>query len=437
MAKFNLADLLSDVSILDTTPGREQIEYIDIDLIRSDERNFYSIEGIENLMASIELLGLQQPVRVREADVGYIIVSGHRRAEALRRLAEEGKETYRDVPCIVEAETSSPELQELRLIYANSDTRTLSSAELAQQAARVEDLLYRLKEQGMEFPGRMRDHVAQACNVSRTKLARLKVIRDNLKPEALRKAYQDGRLNETAAYEIARRSESAQELADEQLDYIMRRSAEEISGIMDSLECEAKGLRKITKTFETSLKEISPDEYREKRWQEDIDFFSLFKLFAEAYGQRIPLMGTNRTENIKALKLAFRNSGGGSNELYYSAYGNGLELSSRKRGIKKISRSWTDVYDSFSSVAINSWADGLRSSSESRLNTGRTWRKDRPDYSGEFLVKMDCSGPILKRIAYYDHVLDSFYFSRGGQKIDAECLGWYPIPEEEEGKKNG
>lgn len=432
MDKFDLAKLLSDVSSLNTEPGREQIEYIDIDRLKSDERNFYKIEGIENLMSSIELLGLQQPVRVREAEAGYVIVSGHRRTEALRRLVEEGKDGYRDVPCIVETEASSPELQELRLIYANSDTRVLTSAELAQQAARVEDLLYRLKEQGMEFPGRMRDHVAQACNVSRTKLARLKVIRDNLKPEALRKAYQDGRLNETAAYEIARRSEEAQKLANEQLNYIIRRSAEEISGIMDGLECEAKGLRKVAKAVESSFEKFSSDEYLEKLWQQDVDFFSLFKPFAEAHRRRIPMMGTSRTENIKALKLAFRNSGGGSSELYYSAYGNSLELGSQKRGIKKISRSWTDVYDALSSVAINSWADEVRRSNESRLDAVLAWRKGRPEYSGELLVKLDCSGTILKRIAYYDHVLEEFYFSRGGNMIDAECLGWYPLPYDEE-----
>lgn len=40
--KFDLAAALGDVSNLDTgAEGREQIEYIDIDLIHPDERNFY------------------------------------------------------------------------------------------------------------------------------------------------------------------------------------------------------------------------------------------------------------------------------------------------------------------------------------------------------------------------------------------------------------
>ena len=47
---------------LDTSaPAREYIEYIDIDKIDEDARNFYELSGLEELAANIELLGLQQP----------------------------------------------------------------------------------------------------------------------------------------------------------------------------------------------------------------------------------------------------------------------------------------------------------------------------------------------------------------------------------------
>lgn len=102
-------------------------------------------------------------------------------------------------------------LQELRLIYGNSDTRKLSSADISKQAERVESLLYQLKEAGVEFPGRMRDHVAQACQVSASKLARLKTIRDKLIPLNYRELWEDGRLNEQTAYAIARMEPMMQE----------------------------------------------------------------------------------------------------------------------------------------------------------------------------------------------------------------------------------
>lgn len=80
MASFDLASILKDAGVQMGT-GREQIEYIDIDKIDADANNFYAMSGISALMANIELIGLQQPIRVRpnpDAPGRYIVVSGHR-----------------------------------------------------------------------------------------------------------------------------------------------------------------------------------------------------------------------------------------------------------------------------------------------------------------------------------------------------------------------
>ncbi len=208
MAKFDLASVLSDVSKLDTgsSPNvREQIEYIPLELIDPDPNNFYELSELEELAANIELIGLQQPLRVRsnQDQPGHVmLVSGHRRRAALELLVKDGNTKFAEVPCIKEEPAGSAALQELRLIYANSDTRKISSAELGKQAERVEFLLYRLKEEGVEFPGRMRDHVAEACKVSKTKLARLKVIRDGL-TENYRSLYENNEITESTAYTLA------------------------------------------------------------------------------------------------------------------------------------------------------------------------------------------------------------------------------------------
>ena len=202
-----------DVFKLDT-PRREEIEYIDIDKIDSDARNFYELSGLEALAANIELCGLQQPIRVRTSPnkpSRVVIVSGHRRVAALRMLVEEGKEVFREVACIREGNPGSWAMQELRLIYANNDTRKMSSADLAKQAERIQELLYELKEEGVEFPGRMRDHVAEACKISKSKLARLKVIRENLIP-ALHKDWENKSFSDQAAYALARMPENMQKV---------------------------------------------------------------------------------------------------------------------------------------------------------------------------------------------------------------------------------
>ena len=205
---FDLGELLKGVSNPDT--GREQIEYIPLTLIDKDPNNFYRLSDIGQLADNIATCGLQQPIRVR-AQTGadtqgrYVIVSGHRRREALTILAKDEPERWGEVPCIVERDNVSPALQQLRLIYANANTRTMSSSELSEQVAQVEKLLYELKEEGYDFPGRMRDHVAQAVNASQTKLARLKMIREKL-AKCWQTYYKKNVLNESTAYELARLS---------------------------------------------------------------------------------------------------------------------------------------------------------------------------------------------------------------------------------------
>ena len=203
MASFDLASILKDAGAQMGT-GREQIEYIDIDKIDADANNFYAMSGISALMANIELIGLQQPIRVRpnpDAPGRYIVVSGHRRLTAFKQLRDDkdGGARWATIPAIVEACADSADLQELRLIYANADTRKISDFELRKQAERVEELLYKLKEQGVEFPGRMRDHVAEACKISKSKLGRLKQIKDGLAPDISKAYYETGKLPEATA----------------------------------------------------------------------------------------------------------------------------------------------------------------------------------------------------------------------------------------------
>lgn len=188
---FNLADALAAAGVNLDTGRPMEIERVSIDLIVPDEKNFYELSELEALAASIATVGLQQPLLVRPMpgdESQVIITSGHRRHAALKMLIEQdGREDLRDVPCIIAPADENPHLTQLKLIMANSTARKLSSADQAKQAEQIEELLYQLKEEGMEFPGRMRDHVAEACKVSTGKLARLKTIRSGLIPQFMRR----------------------------------------------------------------------------------------------------------------------------------------------------------------------------------------------------------------------------------------------------------
>ena len=205
MSKFEIGAFAKSVgaavSKLDT---REQLQYIDIDLLDESADNFYALSDLQPLADSIAMDGLQQPLVVTPGEGGrYTVLSGHRRRAAVKMLLGEGAgEELRRLPCLVRT-YESPSLAQLQLILANSTARQLTSAEKMRQAQRTEILLYQLKEEGYQFPGRMRDQVAAACKVSAPKLARLKVIREHLVPEYMA-VFAADKLPEQAAYALAR-----------------------------------------------------------------------------------------------------------------------------------------------------------------------------------------------------------------------------------------
>ena len=213
MAKFDIgsfaASLNETVSKLDTNE-EPQLRYVDIDLLDANEANFYDVSKLDTLADSIAMDGLQQPLVVTAGEGGrYTVLSGHRRRAAIRKLVEEdGREDLRRVPCLVRVYKSQA-LAELQLIMANSTARVLTSAEVMHQAQRMEELLYQLKEEGYSFPGRMRAQVAEVCQVSESKLARLKVIQDKLIVAWLAR-FEDGKISEDVAYTIAKMGQDYQ-----------------------------------------------------------------------------------------------------------------------------------------------------------------------------------------------------------------------------------
>lgn len=200
---FDITEFVKSVPNRDSS--MEQIEYIPLEKLLPDPDNFYSMAGIDELAANIETAGLQQPLRVYinpESPECYTILSGHRRHAALQMLAKDDPEKWGMAPCIVERDNVPIEARKLRLLLANRDTRKLTSADLDRQASDMEKYIVALKEQGYRFPGRLSDYVAQCLSTSKTKLNRLKVIREGLIPE-WRKMWEDGKVNDSVGYALA------------------------------------------------------------------------------------------------------------------------------------------------------------------------------------------------------------------------------------------
>lgn len=223
--KFNLTELLNQrskevaapvqqdqqeetVTLTDGVSGTADI----YDLIPS-KGNFYSVEDVQDLKQSIELLGVLQPLLVTdEEDAGKRrIIAGHRRRLAVIQLVEEGKERFRYVPILIKP-TQNAILDKLALIMANR-FREKTDWEKMTEALETEDLVLKLKET-MNIPGRTRDLLAEIIETSPAQIGRYKAIYNNLIPELMAE-FKANKIGVSVIYEASGLPEEYQKQAAE------------------------------------------------------------------------------------------------------------------------------------------------------------------------------------------------------------------------------
>lgn len=211
MAKFNLNQILNEKS-KEEAKNVIKIKNIPLDKIIPDERNFYTVDYVEDLKESILLIGLQQPLVVREQEDGtFKLSTGHRRLKALKELVEEGHQQFETASCNIQ--TQIDELRaELQLIMTNSTARELTQYEKYQQAKRLRELLTQLKESGIKLPGRMREIVAKTLKTSVAQVGRMENIDNNLTKE-FKEEFKNDKINISTANELSGLAEEEQKQA--------------------------------------------------------------------------------------------------------------------------------------------------------------------------------------------------------------------------------
>lgn len=429
MAKntFNLGDYLKDPAVSKKDIAQEQIEYIPLDDIDPDPDNFYSLEGLDELAGNIELVGLQQPLRVRTGPGDHVtVVSGHRRRAACLLIRDGGSDMFDGgVPCIVERGDVSREMQELRLIYANSSTRVMTSAELSKQAERVEELLYKLKSQGVEFPGRMRDHVAQAVNASKTKLARLHAIRANLKPSLLAE-FDAGRINEAVAYRISQEDLAVQAELAKAPAIVRGETAEKIGQIIERLKAPPKPVGADPQISPPTLHKTYVDSdgfknYLEERAEEDEKYFEMLSEVAYKFLPSIAGVPSRR-EGVEALKREHGAShhGGSGENCWFDSSPKGLALEPLSG--PEIERSWTEVYDLLCTIAVARLL--------AKDYDAPAFRTGDPPKAGRYFARIDMGdGGIHEAVGEFRG--GSWSVFNGPLYETMKVVGWWPLPEKE------
>lgn len=426
---------------------KEQIIYLPIDIIDPDPENFYELSNVPELASSIAQVGLLDPIRVRPGAKGrYIVVSGHRRRAAILNLMhgeDEARHRFDDgVPCIIDDAACSPAMQRFRLISANAYTRVLTPGEQVRQFDEIEGLIRSLKEENVTFNGRTRDQVAKVCNVNPTKIGTLRAIRNKIVPE-LWEEFSSGRLNESVAYRISAEPEAVQkELArragDSIRDYTKIEAEKAIAQIKapkPAAPAHAEpGTGEAPKFDGRGHLAWDAEAYHAQRKREDDDFREMLTDVAQPFLRELDSLAS-RQEGIERLKTKFGKTYTGHTglrgDVCFQATPRGLSMHRSCSGKQDIARTWTEVYDILSMIALNR-ASGWNKATVSDSDTKPKWKTGRPPVSGLYAVKFGVpkeEGPqwTAKRFAVWTG--DAWATNGQGVPINDNIYGWLKLPE--------
>lgn len=209
---FDISKFAATMTPVSDSDTSSEVRNIPLDRIDTNPLNFYppiDAAAVAELMDSIQANGLLEPLAVLADGGRYRLVSGHNRLMALRCLRDRLGDAFpADVLCRVLPPMTQD--QEVSAIIEANRQRHKSAVLLAQEVERLTESYIKRREAGEDLPGRIRDRVAEALQVSRTKLANISAIKNGVKVPDILRSWERGDIPEAAALEIARLDQEAQ-----------------------------------------------------------------------------------------------------------------------------------------------------------------------------------------------------------------------------------
>ena len=218
-AGFSVKDALnknSKAGIDESPRARFRTKDISIFKMYRNDMNFYSVEQVEELAGDILMYGLKQNLELVYApcDKGeYRIVAGERRWEALKYLVSKGYKEFELATSKLTTPQDNDE-EQVEIIIANA-YRTKTTSDMIEEETRLKASLERMKVAGKKIKGydlqsgRLRDVISSMLHVSKTKIAQIEAINNNLIPE-WKEELKKERLTFSAAYELSGMTEDEQ-----------------------------------------------------------------------------------------------------------------------------------------------------------------------------------------------------------------------------------
>lgn len=249
-AGFSVKDALnknSKAGIDESPKARFRTKDISIFKMYRNDMNFYSVEQIEELAGDILMYGLKQNLELVYAPCEkgeYRIVAGERRWEALKLLVSKGYKEFEIATSKLTAPQDDDE-EQVEIIIANA-YRTKTVTDMIEEETRLKASLERMKAAGKKIKGydlqsgRLRDVIASMLHLSKTKVAQIEAVNNNLIPE-WKEELKSERLTFSAAYELSGMSEEEQR---EALGKFMESGELTHKTIKDMKEAKAAGTEK-------------------------------------------------------------------------------------------------------------------------------------------------------------------------------------------------
>lgn len=219
---FTVLDALnknSKAGIDESPRARFRTKDISIFKMYRNKLNFYDLADIEELAGDILMYGLKQNLEVvyEPNEQGeYRIVAGERRWLALKNLVGQGYKDFEIATCKLTTPQDEDE-EQVEIIIANA-YRTKSVKDIIEEEQRLKACLERMKADGKKIKGydlqsgRLRDVISSMLKMSKTKIAQVESISNNLIPE-FREELNKERLTFSAAYELSGMSAEKQQEA--------------------------------------------------------------------------------------------------------------------------------------------------------------------------------------------------------------------------------
>ena len=202
-----------------------RVENIDAEKIIPNEKNFYSIEGIEEMANSLAVSDHMAPLEVvANGDGTYRLISGERRLSATLCRIRRGEIDRADLPCHVlpaftaKGSLTAEQMEMLSIIFANNYRQKTVSDQLSemQQLEPIARVLYdEAKERGeladangrtMKFRTFFAEHVLAISESTLQRLQSLSQLTD-----VARDAFEEGRISKSVAAELAALEEAQQD----------------------------------------------------------------------------------------------------------------------------------------------------------------------------------------------------------------------------------